>query len=35
MGKILQQLTLAVVNGEIANDATVLLEKVEEITKEG
>ncbi len=35
MGKILQQLTLAVVNGEVANDATVLLEKVEEITKEG
>ena len=35
MGKILQQLMLAVVNGEIANDATTLLEKVEEITKEG
>ncbi|MBB1099538.1 CCA tRNA nucleotidyltransferase [Limosilactobacillus sp. WF-MT5-A] len=35
MGKILQQLTLAVVNGEIANDATTLLKKVEEITKEG
>ena len=35
MGKILQQLTLAVVNGEIVNDETALLEKVEEITKEG
>ncbi|GGI62928.1 CCA tRNA nucleotidyltransferase [Limosilactobacillus caviae] len=35
MGKIIQQLTLLVLNDEVANDTTTLLNKAQELVKEG